>query len=82
MATVTSKGQVTIPKSVRDALGIEPGTEVDFDVVEDHVVMRKRVPVEAFAEWEGRVYGKLVGDSVDETIEMMRGERSDGEGDA
>ncbi len=82
MATVTSKGQVTIPKSVRDALVIEPGTEVDFDVVEDHVVMRKRVPVEAFAEWEGRLHGKLVGDSVDETIEMMRGERSGGEGDA
>ena len=28
--TVTSKGQVTIPKKVRDHLGIEPGTSVDF----------------------------------------------------
>ncbi len=75
MPTVTSKGQVTLPKSVRDALGIEPGTEVDFDVEEGRVVMRKRVPMEAFAEWEGRLRGKLAGASVDETMEMMRGER-------
>ena len=29
-ATVTSKGQLTIPKEVRKALGIKPGTRVDF----------------------------------------------------
>jgi antitoxin PrlF len=28
--TVTSKGQVTIPKKVREHLGIVPGTAVDF----------------------------------------------------
>jgi antitoxin PrlF len=29
-ATVTSKGQVTIPKAIRDRLGIKPGTRVAF----------------------------------------------------
>ena len=29
--TVTSKGQVTIPKRVRDLLGIGPGSVVDFE---------------------------------------------------
>lgn len=29
-ATVTSKGQVTIPKEIRDRLGIEAGTQVEF----------------------------------------------------
>jgi antitoxin PrlF len=29
-AKVTSKGQLTIPKQVREALGIKPGTKVDF----------------------------------------------------
>ncbi|MEJ1967135.1 MAG: AbrB/MazE/SpoVT family DNA-binding domain-containing protein [Rhizomicrobium sp.] len=33
--TVTSKGQVTIPKRVRDALGIAPGSSVEFELAED-----------------------------------------------
>lgn len=30
--SVTSKGQVTIPKRVRKALGITPGSKVEFDL--------------------------------------------------
>jgi antitoxin PrlF len=30
--TVTSKGQVTVPKQVRGRLGIKPGSKVDFEV--------------------------------------------------
>lgn len=30
--SVTSKGQVTIPKRVRQALGITPGSRVEFDI--------------------------------------------------
>ncbi len=29
-ATITSKGQVTIPKSVRHSLGLEPGDRIEF----------------------------------------------------
>lgn len=36
-ATVTSKGQVTIPKEVRDALGLEAGHQIAFVVREDGV---------------------------------------------
>jgi len=32
MSTVTSKRQVTIPKRVRRALGITPGSKVEFDL--------------------------------------------------
>lgn len=38
---VTEKGQVTIPKDLRDALGIGAGTEVEFEQDEDAIVVRK-----------------------------------------
>ena len=38
---VTEKGQVTIPKELRDALGIGAGTEVEFERNEDAIVVRK-----------------------------------------
>jgi AbrB family looped-hinge helix DNA binding protein len=38
--TVTSKGQVTIPKAVRQRLGIRTGSKVGFEVVGDHVELR------------------------------------------
>ena len=38
---VTEKGQVTIPKDVRDALGIGAGTEVEFERSGDTIVLRK-----------------------------------------
>ena len=41
--TVTRKGQVTIPKRVRDRLGINPGSQVDFELAEDGRAFLRRV---------------------------------------
>jgi AbrB family looped-hinge helix DNA binding protein len=38
---VTEKGQVTIPKQLRDALGIGAGTEVEFERRRDTIIVRK-----------------------------------------
>jgi antitoxin PrlF len=40
-AKVTSKGQVTVPKAVRDALGIEAGDDVVFRVEGQRAVLAK-----------------------------------------
>ncbi len=40
--SVTSKGQVTIPKALRQRLGIRQGSRIEFSLVGDQVVMRVR----------------------------------------
>jgi AbrB family looped-hinge helix DNA binding protein len=37
-ATITSKGQITIPKDIRNTLGLEPGDKVNFLIDDDGVV--------------------------------------------
>jgi len=73
--TVTSKGQVTIPKAVREKLGIEPGNAVDFRVEPDGKVVLLKVVGEAaenpFEKWRG-IAGP--GPSTDEIMEMSRGD--------
>lgn len=48
-STMTTKGQITIPKAVREALHLEVGDKVYFDLKEDgSVVLRARnAPVES-----------------------------------
>lgn len=73
--TVTAKGQVTIPKAVRDLLGIKPGSRVDFHRTADGAVVV--VPVDAgkqasrFAKFRGHA-GK--GMSTDEIMALTRGD--------
>jgi antitoxin PrlF len=38
---ITTKGQVTIPQEIRDALGLLPNTEVTFEVVNGEARLRK-----------------------------------------
>ena len=75
--TVTSKGQVTIPKSVRDLLGIVPGSEVEFHRGKDGSVVLTRVdapsPKSRFARLRGHA-GK--GLSTDEIMALTRGDEA------
>ncbi len=69
---VSEKGQITIPKAVRDSLGIVAGTVLEVGNVDGKVVATKRPPLDAILKWRGR--GKLpIGISVDEYIEGIRG---------
>ena len=51
-ATVTSKGQITLPKSVREALNLKEGDRVLFRVFEGRAVLAK---VEDFLDLAGSV---------------------------
>jgi AbrB family looped-hinge helix DNA binding protein len=81
---VTEKGQVTIPKEVRDRLGITPGSEVEF-VADDkgaRLVLiagnKSRDPVN-FEDWLKSVGGSFDtnGMTTDDYMEWLRGPRDD-----
>ncbi len=40
-STISSKGQVTVPKDVRDRLGLRAGTLVEFEITDAGVLLRK-----------------------------------------
>ena len=40
-ATITSKGQTTIPKEIRDGLGLKPNDQVHFTLLEDGTVIMR-----------------------------------------
>ena len=42
-ATISAKGQVSIPKTIRDRLNLKPGTQVAIDVQGEQVVMKRLV---------------------------------------
>jgi antitoxin PrlF len=66
--TVTSKGQVTIPKSVREFLGIGPGTKVDFRRASDGTIVLAREdqerPVSRFEKLRGHAAKGLDTDAI------------------
>lgn len=48
--TIDKKGRVTIPKEVREALGLEPGTDIQISIEGDRIVIRPQVSREEFIE--------------------------------
>ena len=68
---VSEKGQVTIPKSCRDRLGLYAGVVLDFEAREGKLVAVKQQPEDAIKKWRGK--GKLPGDlNADQYLEMIR----------
>ena len=75
VATMTAKGQITVPKPIRQALGVEAGTKVAFELRENGQVVVSR----ADAEHEDPAIGAFL-DLLARDIEAGRniGELPDG----
>lgn len=51
-SSITKKGQTTLPRAVRDALGVEPGDRVRYVIADAQVRILPVRPI-------GRLFGKL-----------------------
>ncbi len=40
-STISTKGQITVPKAVRDRLGLHPGVRVEFELTPEGALLRK-----------------------------------------
>jgi antitoxin PrlF len=75
VSTVTSKGQVTIPKPIRDHLGLAPGNQVEFRPTADGGVLIEKAdgprPESRFAKVRGSAGPGM---TTDELMALLRGE--------
>jgi AbrB family looped-hinge helix DNA binding protein len=69
--TVTTKGQVTIPKAVRDELGLKEGDRVAFRVLEDGTVIVEPETID-LSELRGVLKPKEKGVSIADMDEAIR----------
>jgi AbrB family looped-hinge helix DNA binding protein len=65
---VGERGQVIIPRGIREKFGIRPNAEVEFEVVNGSIVLKKTSKKIGIAKWRGRckdTFSKLGYSSVD-----------------
>ena len=73
---VGERGQVTIPKEIRDKFDLRPNTEVEFHVSHGLITLQKVPKKLNLAQWKGKCkqnFADLGYSSVDEFIEDVRG---------
>ena len=69
-AKVAERGQVTIPKALRERLGIVPGTVLDFIEDQGRLIAKKTEAADAVDQ----VFGRLGrGRNTDDIIQEIRG---------
>lgn len=74
-ATVAERGQITLPKAVRDALGLTKGSVLKVELEGSRIILRKSVD-DAISRARGRF--RLDGfESTDAAIGAVRGHAAD-----
>jgi antitoxin PrlF len=71
-ATVAERGQITLPKAVRDALGLTKGTTLKVEIDGGRIILRKSVD-DAISRLRGRFKLAEGFGSTDEALRAIRG---------
>jgi AbrB family looped-hinge helix DNA binding protein len=73
---IGERGQVTIPKDIREKFGLSAESEVEFHVINGAIVLKKAAKKLDLRKWKGRCkdsFVKLGYGSVDKFIDDVRG---------
>ena len=70
-ATVAERGQITLPKAVRDALGLTKGTQLKVELDGGRIILRKNVD-DALSRLRGR-FKLPQGVTSDDVMRELRG---------
>ncbi len=70
-ATVAERGQITLPKAVRDALGLTKGTQLKVEIDGARIILRKNVD-DAISRARGR-FKLPPGVTTDDVMREVRG---------
>ena len=74
-ATVAERGQITLPKAVRDALGLTKGTTLKVELDGARIILRKNVD-DAISRARGR-FKLPEGTATDDVMRDLRGRAPD-----
>lgn len=47
LSTLTSKGQITLPKAIRDRLGLDAGSQLRFELLPDNTIQARAIQADA-----------------------------------
>ena len=72
VSRMTEKGQITIPKDLRESLGLRPGDHVEFRALKKGLEVRKQAKPGRFAQYKGFLR-HLKGKMSKELLDEMRG---------
>ncbi len=70
-ATVAERGQITLPKAIRDALGLTKGTRLKIELDGARIILRKDVN-DAISRARGR-FRLPTGKTTDDVMRELRG---------
>lgn len=71
-ATVAERGQITLPKAVRDALGLSKGSKLKVELIDGRIILRKDVD-DALSRLRGRFKLAEGFKTTDDALRALRG---------
>jgi AbrB family looped-hinge helix DNA binding protein len=69
---LTPDGKITIPAEIREQFGISPETELEFEIENNRLYIKKKQPADRISAWIATMSGTLQQVTTDEVMTLTR----------